>query len=221
MQCPSCGAASPAGALVCEHCGRGLPREPGTGPRPAEPRSDKYQIEETGFETRIWWRWWSPLYIGVAIFAIAWNAFLFGWYAMAAGMPSEFGVMRYVMLIFPLAHVAVGAGMAYTALCGFLNRTVIAVGDGLLTVRHTPLPFAGQVSIPVSDVEQLYVVQTLHQGENTISQRYNLRALLTGNQSQDVLKGLDNPSDALFLEQTLERVLRITDRPVAGELPRL
>jgi len=46
----------------------------------------------------------------------------------------------------------------------------------------------------------------------------------SGKRSPTALKStiqeLDNPDTAIFFEQQLERWLKITDRPVSGEIPR-
>ena len=53
---------------------------------------------------------------------------------------------------------------------------------------------------------------------NGASYSYALSAILAGGKRVKLVSGLDQPEDALFLEQKIEGYLGITDRPVAGEM---
>jgi hypothetical protein len=50
--------------------------------------------------------------------------------------------------------------------------------------------------------------------------QYTLYAITAANTEMRLLGRLENSNTAIFIEQQLERWLRIKDRPVAGELPR-
>lgn len=215
MQCPSCGALVATDERVCGHCGRDFR----TPPRPLAPKPAKYRVVDDGFRLEISWSWFTPLVFGLLVFAIAWNSFLVGWYSMASGMPEDFGAMRWIFLIFPIGHVAVGLGLIYTVLTMFLNSTTISIDGGQLTVRHGPIYFPGGLTLDVADIDQFYVVQVSQptKGDGTTLQA-TLRVRTRDNHSHDLICGLHDASEGVYLEQTLEKFLRITDVRVAGEV---
>ncbi|MFL5319632.1 MAG: hypothetical protein ACJ790_08230, partial [Myxococcaceae bacterium] len=49
---------------------------------------------------------------------------------------------------------------------------------------------------------------------------YQVNAVLRGNKTVRIVGGLEDRQQALYLEQVIERRLRISDEAVPGELPR-
>ena len=219
MLCPSCGATVSIESGLCEFCGRDL-RTPSTStaPRPLAPRSAKYHVDDDGLNLEISWRWFTPAVFFMAFFAVGWNAFLVGWFVMASSMPDEMGVMRWIFMLFPIIHVAVGVGLIYGVLVAFVNSTRIRVDRGELTVRHGPIYFPGEVTLDTSEIDQLYVSQEEHRSKDGIHFSATLRARTRDNRVIDLIKNMVNASDASYLEQTLEKHLKIADRRVAGEI---
>ena len=127
------------------------------------------------------------------------------------------GSMQLVMLLFPLVHVAVGVGITYRALAGLLNTSSVQVADRMLSVRHFPLPWWPAPKIPVDSLEQLYVSKKVKHGKNTATVTYELRAVTREHHGRKLLGGLQTLDQALWLEQEIELLLGIRDRPVAGE----
>jgi hypothetical protein len=95
-----------------------------------------------------------------------------------------------------------------------VNRTRIAVENGVLSVRHGPLPWPGNRTIAVAELAQLFCEEVIG---NKGSRSYRVSALLKSGRKTQVLRGLGQADQALFIEQALERRLGITDVPVAGE----
>lgn len=217
MKCPSCGAGIPDDALKCEFCNQPV-ESVGTKPRGTMARPSKFHVEDDGAMLRIWWRWFSPAVFLLLPFAIAWNAFLIGWYSMAGGMPGEPWGMRLVFLLFPMAHVAVGVGLAYAVLTLLLNRSVVLVDRGVLIVSHGPLPWPG-ATLSSDDVEQIFCTQT-RKRDSDAQPSFNVQARLKNGSVKNLLSNVTASEDALYLEQAVERYLRIRDMPVTGELPR-
>ncbi len=160
-------------------------------------------------------------------FAIAWDSFLVGWYWLltsgpfggANGMPGPF---KLIFFVFPIAHVAVGVGLTYFVLAGLLNSTVVRVADGMLSVRHGPIPWRGNLDLPTDEIEQIYCQNKLHHSRNddghtTTSMQYEVHAVISS-QKKKLLGGLLEADQALFVEQRLERFLNLEDRPVPGEM---
>jgi len=159
-------------------------------------------------------RWLSPAYLFLAFFCVIWNGFLVFWYTVAFA-----GNAPLIMKLFPLGHAAVGAGLVYFTLAGFLNRTRIRVSDEALTVRHGPLPWFGSRDIPTDDIQQLYCTEHYHRSRHgTGSTTYRLNAALQDGRKIALLSGLSDTPHALFIEQEIESHLGIKDRRVRGEM---
>lgn len=248
LKCGQCGAPFGAvdlhldrGIAVCSACG-GVQRLP--GPIAPESQNDSdasrsrksqgdvpvqsgFTVEDVGHEFTIRRRWFHWALFFLLFFAIAWDSFLVGWYWMLSsgpfggdnGMPGPFKLLFFV---FPIAHVAVGVGLTYFVLAGFLNSTVIRVADGMLSVRHGPLPWRGNLDLPTDGIEQIYCQNKLRtnrhdDGRTTTSMQYEVHAVING-QKQKLLGGLYEADQAIFIEQRLERFLGIEDRQIPGEM---
>jgi hypothetical protein len=158
--------------------------------------------------------WYSPTLFFLVFFCVAWDSFLFFWYSTALTVE---GPPSLLMVIFPAAHVAVGVGLTYRTLAGFVNKTRVTVTPDELTVRHGPLPWRGNVSLPAAALTQLYCEETVTHGKNGTSRTYTLSAVLRDGRKIALIKALPEAAQALFLEQLIEERLGIRDAPVGGE----
>jgi hypothetical protein len=223
MKCPSCGAGLAEGVVRCEFCREPIALAGSASSRRKVPRPEKLSVDDEGRALVITWRWFHPAVFVLIPFAVAWNAFLVGWYSMASGfgsfpdhMPS---MMKFLFLVFPMAHVAVGLALIYGIAAMLLNVTTIRVDADELTVHHGPVYWPG-CQVPVADIDQIYCSETTHKSEDEKSLVYNLKVLLKDGGSRSLLANLTDREKVLYLEQTLEDRLKIADRPVAGELSR-
>jgi hypothetical protein len=228
LNCQACGAPlrldddTGGGAVHCSFCGAwtSLPeapqrRAPG---RPVVEKPRAIRVEDTLHGVRLVRRWFSPVYVFLVFFCAIWDGILLMFY----GVLTVSGAPLFAFL-FPLIHVAVGIGLTYTTLCGFVNRTVVEVDrDDMLTVRHGPLPWPGAASIPIAEIAQIFVTEKRSTSKNgNPSSTYAVNALAKSGRRVTLVKGLLSSLDhALFIEQELERRLRIVDRPVVGEIAR-
>jgi len=227
-KCPSCGSHfraedfDPArGVLSCPHCRALLlvsgARDPASPPRvrPEVPLPARFALEELASGIEIRRRWFQPSFLFLAFFCVAWDGFLVFWYSLVLreGMP-------WILVVFPIAHLAVGVGLTYFTLAGFLNTTTIAVGSEELRIRHAPLPWPGVRRLAAQDVEQLYCKERVHRGKNSATTTYEVWAALRGRPARKLVAGLPEAEQALFLEQRIERALGLADMPVPSELPR-
>lgn len=154
-------------------------------------------------------RWYTPALFFFVFFCLFWDGFLVFWYAMA--------LKAWILpaLVFPVLHLAVGVVLTYRTICGFVNRTRIAIEHETLTVRHGPLPWPGARSIATSDLAQLYCEE--HHAKKG-QRSFSLAAMLRSGAKVTLLEGLPEPDQALYLEQLIESRLAIEDVPVAGSL---
>jgi hypothetical protein len=186
-------------------------------PRPRDdvPLPPGLAVDDTGVALTLTRRWFSYFLILQAFFCVAWDGFLVFWYTTAFSMDSP-----WIMKVFPVLHVAVGVGITYATLAGFLNRTIIRADWNELTVRHVPLPWFGNCRVPVDQLEQLCSQEERHQCNSGVRCSYKVGAVPKEGKKTTLVSGLTDQDQALFIEQRIERYLRIQDRPVPGELPR-
>lgn len=222
LNCPSCGAniriSDDAQRYRCDYCGtehilkdREVIRPKPI--RPSMPVPNVVKVEKDGNSARIVQRWFSLKYVPMAFFCVAWDAFLCFWYSMAftTGAP-------WIMIVFPIAHLAVGVGLTYSTLCGFLNRTVLEVTRDEVSIWFEPLPWLGEKTIKTADLKQLYCKEKVSSGKNGNSYTYQLMAVTQDNKEVKLLENLDSADIALFFEQQVETWLKIRDLPVVGEV---
>jgi DNA-directed RNA polymerase subunit RPC12/RpoP len=226
LVCPACGAQIRADQkehrYICEYCGTehlartGKQREPELRERAPVEKPTGVQVHRDGQSARIVRRWFSLKYVPMAFFCVAWDAFLCFWYSMAFSQAN----VPWIMVVFPIAHLAVGVGLSYATLAGFVNRTVLEVEREEISLWHEPLPWTGQKDLKTADVKQFYTTEKYKPSKNGGHYAYDLHVILKDGTSTKLLSDQDDPQVALFFEQQLEQWLRIEDAPVRGELPR-
>lgn len=191
-----------------------------TAPRAQVPLPPRMRMENWGPELSITRTWYSHAVWFLLAFCIFWDGFLVVWYTAGIGamMSGSGDGMAWIMLLFPVLHVAVGLGLTYLVLCTFVNKTVIKVSMGELTVRHGPLPCPGNHQVPTCDLKQLYCTEKIHRGKNGCSTSYNLEAYLRDGKKLTLLSGLDQLDQALYVEQQVEQHLRIPDERMREEV---
>jgi len=108
-------------------------------------------------------------------------------------------------------------GLAYYALNGYVNRTVVRLNPEQLTVRYRPLPPWQNRQIQVQDISQLYVKQHVQRGKKGSTTTYRLYVKDRNGRNEELASGLDSPEQALFFEQEAERYLGIEDKAVPGQ----
>lgn len=175
-------------------------------------------VDHQGRRLVIHWRWFAPTYLAMAVFCVAWDSFLLFWYSIAFRTHNA----PWIMIVFPVAHVAAGVGLTYATLCGFLNRTTMEITPDGLTIRHGPLPWPGNRQLAATQIRQPFCeLGSARNGFNTnqnyAAPSYQLSAVLTDGSKVKLVGGLRELSDARYLERQLELAMNIAPQPVAGE----
>jgi len=80
-------------------------------------------------------------------FCLFWDGFMAVWYGVAI-----FGHI-WPMAIFGLLHLGVGVVMTHKTLVALLNTRRLAVGDGQVTWKSSPVPDRGNVKVPIDLVD--------------------------------------------------------------------
>lgn len=94
----------------------------------------------------------------------------------------------------------------------FLNSTVVTADARGVNVRHGPFPslFARRAALQKEYIDQLYSSQH--------GARFAVLAKLKSGQTLPLVAPLVSAEQALFVEQQLEKILGLSDFPIAGEL---
>lgn len=163
------------------------------------------------------YRWFTPVHVVMLLFCIFWDGFLVFWYRTAlerhAGLTDP-------MIWFPLLHVAVGIGLSYSTVAGFLNRTIVAIGSGEITIRQGPVPWPGNRTVNGADIRQLFREETFTSSRGGRRASYHVCAVTSEKRKLRLLGNVPGADVALYLEQAIEKALGIEDQPVLGEMPK-
>lgn len=147
-------------------------------------------------------------------FTIFWNAIVLpmALFAVLSG--------AYFMLLFMSIHLAIGIGFLYYILASLWNTTYITVDQFNLSIEHKPLkmPFYPNRYIPTHEFEQFYV-EKYSSGKTNGRPVYafGLFGIKKDKERIKLVKGLKYPKQALYLEQEIERFLKMPDHPVEEE----
>lgn len=161
------------------------------------PKNIELQSTQGGLEIV---RKWSTLkFYALLVFCIFWDGF---------------------MVAFGTIHAAVGVGLTYLLICGFLNQTYIRISSSSLTISHKPLPWPGGKVIEVGEIKQVFTKGKIHRGKNDTSYTYDVLFQDQNSAEHKLVTGMDKPDQALYIEQEIEKTLGIRDTEVRGELSR-
>ncbi|MDP0501686.1 MAG: hypothetical protein Q7P63_16455 [Verrucomicrobiota bacterium JB022] len=148
------------------------------------------------------------------MFTLFWDGFMAVWYGIAITQG------QWTMAAFGVIHLAVGVFLTYFTLCKFVNRTVITFQPSRVTIRTAPLKFmmGRDQEYEPRDIEQVYCEEKIRRTKNGTSRSYHVKARLRSGDDVDLLKNLDGPQQALYIEQEIERTLNIRNVRVEGEM---
>jgi hypothetical protein len=121
-------------------------------------------------------------------------------------------------ILFPLLHVAVGIGLTYYVIAGYLNKTYVRVDISNIVIKHAPLPFFGNKTLNSSGIKQLYTKEKVSHSRHGSSVSYEVHVITHDRKNVKLLSGLESSEQALFIEQKIERFLKIEDKAVKGEI---
>lgn len=178
------------------------------------PKPNRIEMQHAGTELIFSWRWFTTSMAALAIFAVIWNGFLAVWFGIAI-------INRiWFMAAFGSLHALVGITLAYVVISGFINSTAVRVGMGELTIKHGPLPYRRGIRMETGEIIQLYSKEIIQRSSRTTSAAYEIHAATRDGKSIKLVGGLETSEQALYIEQEIERYLRIPDQPIRGEIGR-
>ncbi len=170
-----------------------------------------YTIEADGYELHIGYTWRKGSLL-FAIIAVAVVDFLIWWWFADA-----FNHQRTDQALFGLIFLTIGIPATYGLLLMIFNRTDIRIKNNQLTVQNGPLPVWGNRTLEADQIEQVYVREFKHGARNRVRFSYRVQAVLRNQSDMVLIDNLDDPNEGFYIEQQLERYLRIRDVRIAGE----
>ncbi len=173
-----------------------------------------FQIKRSAYGLEIVRKWFTPAIIALTFFALFWNGFMSVWFYIA------FTKKAYIMALFGSLHVVVGLSVLYAVLCGYFNKTHINISNGKIVIKHRPLPWFGQKNVLSRDLKQLYCKELIHSTKNGYSKSYSVQAITKEGKVIPLVSDLPSIEESLFIEQEIEKYLKMEDEPVRGEIPR-
>ena len=220
--CPICGTAIAAGDLdadagvaTCRAC-HSLTSLGQPGP-PAFDRPPHFFVKDRGHSLRIGFCWVWSRFLNPAMMCVMWNTIILGLYWSAWRDPKRHWI--WCVGIFLFVHLLVGLFLVYATLAGLLNRTVVKLTPEFLTVRNGPLPWWGNVTLPLADLRRLYCAPDSTSKKKRDYVYYRVSALTNDSRKIELVSSLDSAADGLFIVQELERWLNAQTRdarPVVG-----
>jgi hypothetical protein len=111
------------------------------------------------------------------------------------------------MSVLALFFQVLGAWMLYQAICGLLNTTVIKVDHKTISIHFKPLPWFGAKTINKNDIVQLHVSERDYSDADLKHVSYQLQVILKDSDPIFLLKNLDTPEQAQFIEEKIEQYL--------------
>ena len=109
---------------------------------------DKIEILQRGMGIEIARKWFGPRFYFLIPFTVVWNGMMYMF--VTQGLLTSEGDLA--SRLFPLPHLGVGIGLIYYSIAGIFNKTFVTVDRGRLAVRHSPVPWPGNMEINASDV---------------------------------------------------------------------
>lgn len=235
LECKHCHAPLPDDQLrsndevvICNFCSTVHYREEKPVPYPEKPkrekekrsRPEKFQVNRMPDGIEIKYRWLGKQHTGLLFFGVIWNAFIIFFTVMMVGGMMSDGSFEFMVLCFMIPFYAVGLGMAYYVLTGFMNHTSIQIRPRNITTVHAPIPTFGSStdSIDSRSIKQVYATRRVAYTSNDVPVYvFDVNYVQKGGDEKTLVKGLDSLHKAVYIEQQIEHLYKISDMPVDGE----
>jgi hypothetical protein len=134
-------------------------------------------------------------------------------YAKATGILLA-GVIAIAMVV--LIIQAIGLWMLYKGICGLCNTTVIKIDQSSISIHFKPLPWFGAKTIKRDDIVQFNVIEKDYSDAVINHVAYQLQVVVKNSDPVYLLKNLETPEQAQFIEERIEQFLFETKQ----ELPK-
>jgi len=114
---------------------------------------------------------------------------------------------------------------AYASLAGILNRTIVDFSAGRLRIRCRPLPWPGNHTIPIEELDQLYcdqynllenvdILDECARADHSPIMRHAVKARTKNGRHFTIVSGLHNAAEASQTAEFLRQRMGICDKPL-------
>jgi hypothetical protein len=162
-------------------------------------------------------KWFSATAIILTAVCLIWDAALLIWVLSMQSDGSMPGELSWEMVL-PGLHGMVGMGFTYYTLACYLNKTDVILSPELIEVRIWPMKWPGAAAVAVDAVRQLYVASREQRSHNGRQESYEVRLVGHDGRERILVCGLETIDQARFIENEIEAILGIQNRPVSGEV---
>jgi hypothetical protein len=146
--------------------------------------------------TQRWFSWMSTMMVP---FGILLDALVLGAYAL---MPR--GDLAFVAAVLLLPGILLASWASYCLLARLVNRTKVRMTTSGLSIRHGPLPWPGNQSLPIQHVKEFSCEKhTNWDYTGDVRETYTLSAILEDRRQVELLHKIGSPVAADILEQQL------------------
>jgi hypothetical protein len=182
--------------------------------KPKEAFPEGVSLEDQGGTRIITYEWYSHFYIPLFIFFLCWDGFLLYGFIQAV-IAHDPTLWTSVLFAFP--HIAVGLFMTYYMIAIIVNITTIELGNGELKLTHTPLPWRGNQTV---NMFELQGVECVRGRGSRNSPSANIVLYFNNGEKRNLLSSLQNWETARFIrDQVLEFKNRSLHLDVSPSLP--
>lgn len=100
-----------------------------------------------------------------------------------------------------------GLWMLYKAVCGFFNTTIIKIDNSTISIHFKPFPWFGAKTIKRDDIVQFNVIEKDYSDAVVNHVAYQLQVVIKNSDPVFLLKNLETPEQAQFIEEKIEQLL--------------
>jgi hypothetical protein len=101
----------------------------------------------------------------------------------------------------------IGLWMLYKGVCGLLNTTVIKIDRSAISIHFRPLPWFGAKTIKRDDILQFNVIEKDYSDAVINHVAYQLQVVVKNSDPIYLLKNLETPEQAQYIEEKIEQFL--------------
>lgn len=157
-------------------------------------------------------------WLGAQTFGLLVGTLVFNYVWMGNGFVEIIASDRELLLkIFCLAFIAIGAVSAYFTIASAMNKTQVYVNKNSMAIQHHPIPWIGNKTIEVKEIQQIYVKTVVKTNNQRTYYKYHVLGLTSDNQKIKLVTGLTKYQHAHFIEKKIEDYLGIENESVADE----
>lgn len=131
--------------------------------QPKNENKKELDIQESPHKLLITKKWNSMMGYILTGFSIIWTAmssFIFGGFTSGLwsfDAPIFVIALQFLFGIIPMFFVLIGIALFYGGIAHIFNKTVIKIENGLVEIKHGPIPLMPSQRIPQQNITQIYV----------------------------------------------------------------